>query len=164
MFCILHYYICKTTRYRACRRWHKPRTSCALSEIGLERIYFHTEPKSNIKVPRSLGINYKCSKLSANISINTCYMFMLYLLVIHTSKEFDTYHEAEILSVLPQLITYPLIRRGKSEGNCKIQQKSPVAFYGDWLHLQLFHQKVSSSCVHSCILPCEGTSRKAKWC
>ena len=61
-------------------------------------------------------------------------MYMLYLLVIHTSKEFGTYHEAEILSVLPQVSIYPLIRRDKSEGNCKIQQKSPVVFYGgEWL-------------------------------
>ena len=26
---------------------------CALSDIGLKRIYFNTEPESNIKVPRS---------------------------------------------------------------------------------------------------------------
>ena len=59
---------------------------------------------------------------------------MLYLLVIHTSNEFGTNHEAEILSVFPQVSIYPLIRRSKSEGNCKIQQKSPVAFYGgEWL-------------------------------
>ena len=61
-------------------------------------------------------------------------MYMLCLRVVHTSKEFGTYHEAEILSVLPQVSIFPLIRRGKSEGNCKIQQKSSVAFYGgEWL-------------------------------
>ena len=41
----------KTTRYCAYRRWHRDRL-CALSDIGLKWIYFQTEPKLNIKVPR----------------------------------------------------------------------------------------------------------------
>ena len=40
------------------------------------------------KVPDSIEIYYKCSKISLNISRNTCYMHMLYLLVIHTSQVF----------------------------------------------------------------------------
>ena len=119
---------------------------CVLSDIGLKRIYFHTESKSNF--PDPIGIDYKCSKLSVNISINTYYMYMLYLLVIHTSKEFGTYHEAEILSFLLQVSIYPIIRRGKSEENCKIQQKSPVAFYGgQWLIGQTSSAAVLSESV-----------------
>ena len=103
---------------------------CALSDIGLNWIYFHTEPKSNIKLSRSYWVRLKV-KLLANISISTCYMYRLYLLVIHISKEFGTYHEAEILSVLHQVSIYPFIRRGTSEGN---SHKSPVAFYcTEWL-------------------------------
>ena len=83
-----------------------------------------------LKVIDAIGIDYKSSKLLANISINICYMHMLYLLVIPTSKESGSDHVAEILSVLPQLSIYPLIRRVRSEGNCRIQQKSPIAFCG----------------------------------
>ena len=50
-------------------------------------------------------------------------MHMLYLLVIPTSKESGSYHEAEILSVLLQVSFYPLIRRGKLEGNCRMKKK-----------------------------------------
>ena len=120
--------------------------------------YTSTLSQSQIlKFLDSTEINYKCSKLSANISINTCYMYRLYL-VIHTSKEFGTYHEAEILSFL-QVGIYHLIRRGKSEGNCKIQQKNlPLLSMVEsdslgTFHLQLFHQKVSSGRLHSCNLP-----------
>ena len=104
-----------------------------------------------LKVLDATGVDYKSSKLSANISINTCYMHMLYLLVILTSKESGSNNEAEILSVLPQVSIYPLIRTGRSEGNCRIQQKAPTAFYGRqysdlWgtLHLHVFHVKGSS--------------------
>ena len=118
--------------------------------------YTSTLSQSQIlNFPDPIGIDNKCLKLLENLSISTCYMYMLYLLVIHTYQEFSTDHEAEILSVLHQVSIYPFIRRGKSEGN---SQKSPVAFYGtEWLfgytHLQLFHHKMSSGCVHSCNLP-----------
>ena len=66
--------------------------------------YTYTLSHSQIlNFPDPIGIGYKCLKLLANISISTCYMYILYLLVIHTSKEFGTYHEAEILSVLHQV-------------------------------------------------------------
>ena len=118
--------------------------------------YTSTLSQSQIlNFPDPIGIDYKCLKLLANISISTCYMHMLYLLVIHTSKEFGTYHEAEILSVLHQVSIYPFIRRGKSEGNSqKLQLLSMVQSDSlGTLHLQLFHHKVSSGCVHSCNLP-----------
>ena len=51
-----------------------------------------------LKVLDAIGIDYKSSKLSANLSINTCYMHMLYLLVIPTSKQSGSDHEAEISS------------------------------------------------------------------
>ena len=84
-----------------------------------------------LKVLDAIGIDCKSSKLSANISINTCYMHMLYLLVITTSKESGNDHEAEILSVFLQVSIYPLIRRGRSEGNCRIQQKKTFLSMAD---------------------------------
>ena len=54
-------------------------------------------------------------------------MYMLYLLVIHTHKEFGTYHDAEILSFLPQVRTYILLSEGLSQ---KEIAKSNIAFYG----------------------------------
>ena len=90
-------------------------------------------------------------------------MHMLYLLVIPTSKESGSYHEAEIVSVLLQVSFYPLIRRGKLEGNCRMKKKHTQnnnAFYSrqysdslGTLHLQLFHQKVSSGSVQPYNLP-----------
>ena len=81
---------------------------------------------------------------------------MLYLFVIHTSKEFGTYHEAEIMSVLPQISIYPLIRSqkeiAKSNKNHALISMVESDSLGT-LHLQLFHQKVSPGCVHSCKLP-----------
>ena len=117
--------------------------------------YIFTMSQSQVlKVLDAMGIVYKSSKLSANISINTYYMHMLYLLVIPTSKESASDHEAEILPVLPQVSIYPLIRRGKSEGNCRIEQKKKHCFLWQTvqrlmgtLHLQVFHQKVPSGSV-----------------
>ena len=81
-------------------------------------------------------------------------MHMLYLLVIPTSKESGSDHEAEILSVLPQ---YASILSSEGAGQKEIAEsntKAPIAFYGRqysdlWgtLHLQVFHQKVSSGSV-----------------
>ena len=53
MFCILHYYICKTMSYCACRRWHRPRTPlCLIWYCPQVNILPHWG-KSNIKLSRS---------------------------------------------------------------------------------------------------------------
>ena len=42
--CVHHLDICKTTGYRACRRWHRNyRTPLCQADIGPDRTYFHTE-------------------------------------------------------------------------------------------------------------------------
>ena len=113
-----------------------------------------------LKVVDCIGIDYKSSKFSANISINTCDMHMLYILVIPTSKESGSDHEAEILSVLLQVSIYPILRRACPKGIAESNKNAPSAFYGRqyselWgtLHLQVFHRKVSSGIVLSCNLP-----------
>ena len=54
MFCILHYYICKKQRDILLIGDDSDLVCLSpLSDIGFKRIYFHTEPKWNIKVLRS---------------------------------------------------------------------------------------------------------------
>ena len=108
-----------------------------------------------LKVLNDIGIDYKSSKLSANTSINTCYMHMLYLLVIPISKESGSNHETEIVSVLPQISIYPLIRRGRSEGNWRVQQKSPHCFR--WQTVQWLMGHISSAGVQSESVTCNQT-------
>ena len=133
-------------------RWklHKIQDLALLINVGTRSLGSHLKRMCQsqvLKVLDAIGIEYKTSKLSANISINICYMHMLYLLVIPTSKESGSDNEAEILPVLPQVSIYPLIRRDMSDGNCRIQQKSPYCFL--WQTVQWLMGHTSSVGVPS---------------